>query len=153
SKFYRQTFGIKAPQIPLDKPLVLELKDLTFVVLTYCSRRDQVGAEGYTDQLLDAIRQIPRRLTRLNYCNRTPSILVSPESPILTWAARLHFQDAGVRTILEKQLGVDLHLFGAGPVVFIPFEPFVHKHIGLSTGPRVTGNGWPHLFNLIKFDS
>jgi hypothetical protein len=126
------------------EPLVSELKDGTFIVAPYF---DQCGAT-----LDDIFEKAAGKLTGFEYCNNTPTILVTAESPVVNWRQRQRLSQKG-RSIAEDRLRINFHLFGPAPVTIVPFEPFVFRHVGISTGPRKAEGFWPLRVNNIEIST
>jgi hypothetical protein len=151
-QFYRSVFEVDREPPSLERTLLLELKDLTIVGVVYWNRVIEEQCKQELKRLEEELQRLPSRLANKAYDYGTPTLLVSPESPVLCRTLRPMLHRNYMTTILETDLRLDLHLFGAGPVVCLPVEPFVFRHIGLSTGPRPsTDSPWPLRLNLIEF--
>lgn len=133
-----------------NQAIVRHLKDLTFVGASYwCPEND----EEFCHSLIHLYNQIEQGDSKQNssieYCKRTPTILVTSGTPVFHWISRLQSRNYGLTQLLTEQLGVKLHLFGSGSVFMIASEPFAFKHISLGTGPRQENEVWPLRMNIV----
>lgn len=125
-----------------------ELKDLTLLGACYWNtKRESLRPVKILDK---AVRAAGQSANDIAYCNSTPTILVTADSPVSSWKTRVASRRAGFGTTLEGRLHLDLHLFGSHSTFCRPTEPFTFRHVGLSTGPREERNPWPLRANLLE---
>jgi hypothetical protein len=135
----------------LSKPVIRQLKDLTIVGLPYWNRLEEYHSDSQSGCFASLLGGIPDNIDSTEYSRRTPTLLVTSESPALAPELCRMLKDRELRRVLEQKLKLDLHLIGTAPVTCFPIEPFVFRHIGLATGPRSRNGFWPFRMNLVTF--
>jgi len=137
-------------QLSPKQPIVRRLKGLTLIGVPYWQGAPAAALEKGI-QAAASERGLSRQAGRgsvVAYHSSTPTILASSQSPLMEFGARRSLDD--LKSILEKDLRIDFHLFGAAPVVLVTLEPFAFRHVGISTGPRAAGSPWPIRFNVLE---
>jgi hypothetical protein len=148
SRFYRAYHEAEI-NFSAEDVILKELKDLTIIAVCFWNQGPSNSATQHRELFFQRLHKAQERLLNLQYCSRTPTVLVSPESPVVAW---IRLTESAARLASVKHLGIDFHLFGSSPIWCV-FEPFGFRHAGLSTGPRDRRRFLPIRINLLEFSS
>lgn len=142
--------------------LLRELKDMTMVGVCFdcqdcpdsTSHDPSMQGHDLLATLEDAVEKAVEQVGHLEYRERTPTLLVTAETPVLDNGMRQRMVNRRKFHANLKRLGLDFHFFGASQAICLPFEPFAFDHIGLGTGPRsqVRHSRWPLRMNEITLN-
>jgi hypothetical protein len=152
------SFDVEMASCATQEVVLRELKDLTIIGVHFWNHGPTPRSGDHAEEFLRLLSRAKEGLVKLDkeglvkleYCRRTPTLLVSPESPLIGSLQRHKLGSAAIRKAAEEELGIDFHLFGASPIWCLPFEPFVFRHVALSTGPRTSRGPFPIRLNLLE---
>ncbi len=166
-EFYDEFFCNGAEEFNPRQAVLRELRGMTLIGACYHNlpyqhrRRTGDGSKRSRQEELAALERLSKTVdnaveqanNKIAYCNCTPTLLVTADTPLLTWETRASLAtNLDLKKNLETKLRLDLHLFGSADATCIAFEPFAFQHIGLSTGSRCPGELWPMRMNFIEID-
>jgi hypothetical protein len=125
-----------------------QLKDATLIGVPFWNLSGETprDAQKRLEELLKGQIDEPPPLDVLK---RTPTILVSCETPLLAEAGNAD-SHLSVQPLADGKFRTWMHLFGSGNRIHVPPEPFSVSHYSLGTGS--TGEVWPIRCNLVTVE-
>ena len=140
-----------ADEEPFDdtRAILRDLKDLTFVGLSYWTPSDSHGLGKSLEEMRQVIAAARERIVRLDYTKLTPTILVSAASIAFDGDPQSLASFRAIQSDLKVHFRTKLHLYGANCAPSELPSPVRFEHVGFGTGSRPPGCFWPCTFNLL----
>lgn len=132
-RFYDEYFDEIGDSYREDASNVRHLRDLTLIGANYRNGRNEAESRENFASLRKQVQQQDMASAGLEYIRQGPVILSSAESPLLDANLRHTHWDRSIRNVFH---GIDLNLYGAGAVGFLPSEPFCFAPVSIGLGPR-----------------
>jgi hypothetical protein len=132
--FYQEFFGDTAGLESLSNSgfLVRHLRDLTLIGTPYWHGDSEKESRANFELLTQRLEMAAHERLGIDYIAQGPVVLAAPESPLLDAHCRRPEWNKHVRRAFH---GIDLFLFGTGPLGFLPSEPFCFAPVSVGLGP------------------
>lgn len=153
SLFYKNKIdNSEISEFNFDRPIFRELKDITLIGITCFPTNNDSSDQLLTSRAKNGLYNIDTmHISKLNYLNSTPTILVSSEAPLFVWKLQ-DLYDQNFKRVLTNRLNISMNLFGTGLASCIMPEPFAHSFISIGNGIKKSGIEWPFNMNVINLE-
>jgi hypothetical protein len=150
--FFRDRLHVEKTFDP-QRAELRELKDLTLVALTYWRSTDPEVSQRRIHSFGKALDGAIRSMSSLAYVNTTPTLLVSAGTPLFPNGTEWPGANTQAQKVFNADLRISFHLFGDGPLAYVPPEPFSRDHVSLGLGSEaVAGSLWPLRVNVLELN-